>query len=64
MCGTRLPAGQTICPSFVEANAKNRTVVSSQNKGFIDREAFFVFSPRRSKHVICSGRLFVVLLLH
>ena len=25
--------------------------MSSENKGFIDREAFFVLYPRRSKHV-------------
>ncbi len=30
--------------------------MSSQNECFIDREAFFVLSPRWGKHVICSGQ--------
>lgn len=28
----------------------------SQNKGFIDRKAFSVLSPKRGKHVIGSGQ--------
>ena len=52
-----LSAGQGVSSSLVEANTKHRTVVSSQNKGFIDREAFSVLSPRRGKHVIRLGLL-------
>ena len=48
-----LPARQTVSASLVESNAKDRTVMSSQDEGLIDRKAFSILCPRRGKHVIC-----------